>query len=541
MIRPRPQLYASKQQIHRPSRIARQQQQQQQQQPGVVQCTKSHRILTGAAVVSLLLLLGYAGVQFTTYTLQIRRDTEVRRKRSSSRDRNEWHLQQLASVFSEIVSLHAKGDRLRANRTTALGDSTISSQYSIPLLDRSFFSRPPLLSTNPISVWKRRSRQSQRRQRKFASASKATTYFQCRLQTRPFHQWSLARIVVFQRNGGKQLSAFMTHYLHVLPPDAIVIVDHESDPHSATVRSLLPYYASLGVHVWNCEGDYEHGRAAMWTMVSSVYQWDSTFLFPTDIDELVTVVKPSQFWSSPLQKDKARISLEWDTTSFYASLAGLLNKTSGKPFKMLFAEPIPGDCPVADGTGSSVLDTANASSPSEIHSNQRRHFLSPVCELSHVLFDASRLQPFGCLHKCFARGYDFVQTDMGNHVLVTQRTVDVAPTKKPTYNVAKNCEKDGLEAWFETSNLLLLHMQKLEFADWMLHYIRGASMHGYTANNCTGKSLASHYCDQWVEFQRANFSIDALRPIYSARFCPAVENDPTVVPIHHVFSHACDV
>jgi hypothetical protein len=532
----RSRLYASGQRTHRPSRVARQQR--------VVQCLKSHRILAGAAVVGSAVLFGYAGVRLTNYILQIRRDTEVRRKRSASRARNEWHLQQLASVFSEIVSLHAKGDRLHANRTSAFTDSTTNStQYAPPILDRSFFSRPPLLSTNPVSVLKRRNRRSQQRQRKFASASKVTTYFQCVLQTRPFHQWSLARIVVFQRNGGKQLSAFMTHYLHVLPPDAVVIVDHESDPHSTTVRSLLPYYASLGVHIWKCEGDYEHGRATMWSMVSSVYQWDSAFLFPTDIDELVTVVKPSASWSSPLQKDKARISLEWDTTSFYASLAGLLNKTSGKPFKMLFAEPIPGDCPVADamGTGSSVQDTANDSSPSEVHSNQRHRFLSPVCELSHILFDASRLKPFGCLHKCFARGNDFVQTDMGNHVLVTQRTVDVAPAKKPTYNVAKNCEKDGLEAWFETSNLLLLHMQKLEFADWMLHYIRGASMHGYTVKNCTGKSLASHYCDQWLEFQRANFSIDALRPIFSARFCPVVvQNDPTVVPIHHVFSHACD-
>jgi hypothetical protein len=155
--------------------------------------------------------------------------------------------------------------------------------------------------------------------------------------------------------------------------------------------------------------------------------------------------------------------------------------------------------------------------------------------------------PFSCMHKNFCRGPDFVQTDLGNHFLATNWTVSKVPTLGfSDYNVWSLCGKDGVYQWFEPSSLVLLHLQRLEFADWFLHYLRGASMHGYTKFNASTPvsacpNNARHYCEQWIEFERYDFNVDALRPVYQVRFCPSADalSSPGLWPIANVFDHAC--
>jgi hypothetical protein len=131
------------------------------------------------------------------------------------------------------------------------------------------------------------------------------------------------------------------------------------------------------------------------------------------------------------------------------------------------------------------------------------------------------------MNKCFCRRPDFVQADLGNHYLVTNWTASTVPTLDFSgYNVLSLCGKDGVNQWFEVRTILLgaVAFATLEFADWFLHYLRGASMHGYTRFNASTPvsacpDLARHYCEQWIEFERYDFNVDALRPIYQKLFC----------------------
>jgi Glycosyl transferase family 2 len=395
-------------------------------------------------------------------------------KRAASEVLNSWYMEQLSVTKQKIEQ--ERGVEV--------------------LLGTSFFTRPPLITTKPVS---------------FKSNNTTKMPYECSLQSQHQHQWALARIVLFQRNGGKQLSAFIRHYLHVLPADALVVIDHESDPESWT-SSLLNHFAAQGIHVWKCAGSYEFSREYMWSKITSVYKDDSEFVFPVDVDELITV---------PVQGGNTeQDGLTWGRNTFYEALTDLKEKFSGKAFKFELAEPIPADC----------------------HFSASASFPSPVCELEHVnrRLAGSR---WGCMDKCFARGRDFVKTDLGNHYLVTHRTVAKAPQMKHAgYNIIKMCTEDGIDDWYETSNLVLLHMQKLEFSDWVLHYLRGAAAHGFSVpgNNCSiaPSAIASHYCQGWHEFQQNYFSPDILRKIYTQRFCPP-PNSPGLSSIKEVFAHSC--
>jgi hypothetical protein len=320
-------------------------------------------------------------------------------------------------------------------------------------------------------------------------------------------------MVVFQRNGGKQLVTWVTHYSHVLPPDALVLIDHAStDPWTL---SLLHEYAMLGIHVWHCpSGSYEYGREKMWSTIARVYQYDSAFIFPLDVDELVTIhdkadsiaLDESKHENTMTSDTKRQRRLVWDTHSFYHALDRLA--TSGKPFKMEQADVVPGDCHLLpDDTGSPNVDPEKASP-----STRKMLFPSLVCPVTDAPMSTQPI-PVSCMHKNFCRGPDFVQTDLGNHFLATNWTVSKVPKLKHSgYNIVSRCEKAGVYQWYEPSSLVLLHLQRLEFADWILHYLRGASMHGYTKFNASTPvsacpNVARHYCEQWIEFQRYDLTV----------------------------------
>jgi hypothetical protein len=359
--------------------------------------------------------------------------------------------------------------------------------------------------------------------------------YKCSLHTNATHKWSKARMVLFQRNGGKQLATWVKHYSHVLPPDALVLIDHEStDPWT---KSLLQKYASLGSHVWHCKGSYENGRATMWSSIARVYQHDSDYIFPLDVDELVTI-NDNSYSMSETETDTTTIitsdtkrqrRLVWDAHSFYHALDRL--STAGKPFKMEQVDVVPGDCHLPS---------------SYIRHDQDQLFPSPVCALTHAVRKTEPI-PYGCMDKNFCRGPDFVQTDMGNHFLVTNRTATKVPDLQSRgYNIFERCQQDGIYQWYEPSPLVVLHMQRLEFTDWFLHFVRGASMHHYTTHDklnqtACSTALAPHYCYQWLEFMHHGFNIDAIRPKFQYRYCPRADalSSPGLSPIANVFDHAC--
>jgi hypothetical protein len=77
-------------------------------------------------------------------------------------------------------------------------------------------------------------------------------------------------------------------------------------------------------------------------------------------------------------------------------------------------------------------------------------------------------------------------------------------------------------------------------------------MHGYTGyhndDNASAAAchtaLAQHYCEQWLEFARYEFNMDALRPVYQERYCPDDDATnawwaPRLSPIANIFEHAC--
>jgi len=80
--------------------------------------------------------------------------------------------------------------------------------------------------------------------------------YQCILQSSSKHQWALARIIVFQQDGGEQLKNLLTHYGQVLPYDSIVVIDHQGQ--DGATAALLNEYSLYGVHVWRCEGKWKH-------------------------------------------------------------------------------------------------------------------------------------------------------------------------------------------------------------------------------------------------------------------------------------------
>jgi hypothetical protein len=479
---------------------------------------------------TLLILITIVGSGIMFLYGSLLRATTTNAQEDVERQLNEWHLRQL-SIVRDGDEIHTLPQHQRSPQSPSL---------SKPPLDVSLFSRPPLKPTLPTQ-FEHTAKVSDPNQSPYICRLYQPKGKENTTTNSATHQWAFARMVVFQKNGGKQLVTWVTHYSHVLPPDALVLIDHAStDPWTL---SLLHEYAMLGMHVWHCpSGSYEYGRPNMWSTIARVYQHDSAFIFPLDVDELVTVhdnADSIENGNTMTSDPKRSRRLVWDTHSFYHALNGL--GTSGKPFKMEHADVAPGDCHLPLDT----IQTKPAPFAQRPPPPLRALFPSPVCAVTYAIH-ATPIWDV-CMNKCFCRGPDFVQTDLGNHFLATNWTVSKVPTLHfSDYNVVHLCEQDGVNQWFEPSSLVLLHLQRLEFADWFLHYLRGASMHGFTNFNASTPisdcpNAARHYCEQWIEFERYDFNVDALRPVYQARFCPSADAlaSPEVWPIANVFDHGC--
>ena len=306
----------------------------------------------------------------------------------------------------------------------------------------------------------------------------------CHLASTAHVQQSTVRIIIFQRDSGTQLLRALRHYSEVLPPSSIVIIDHLGD--DSYTASVINSYAILGVHVWRCVGQFVKRKAMLWSEVIKVYSPYSDFVFPVDVDELLTV------------KGDADV-LEWSSHALRAALAELSD--TGKPFKMQWASSVPHDCPI------SVIDNARV-----------RIELSEFCLIRFL--SKSGLD---CQSKCFARGKDFIETHQGNHLILTtgyrNRSSQAGLESKGRFA----CSQERLADLYEVNTrFVLAHIQQLNFGQWVSHVLRGATDYQFNklpqGAKCHGRG--AHYCRAYQQMTAVNFSYLELHKQYTKQLCP---------------------
>jgi Glycosyl transferase family 2 len=324
--------------------------------------------------------------------------------------------------------------------------------------------------------------------------------YECALQTPPKHAKTLARVILFQRDGRNQLRDFVTHYTKALPYNSLVIMDHEgSDDYT---QSLLKDYGAMGAHIWRCKGSFK-AKAIMWTQVTRVYAPDSGFVFPVDVDELLAVQSE--------QQQQQVVGLEWSTESLKGALAKL--SRSGKPYKMNWIESVPSECHVHMPHTQVQLRKA---------AEDEGIYASDMCDIQFV-----KTKEVGCMDKTFARGIQFFKTDTGNHYGGTR--------KHPMLSKAL-CDEKGLTNVYEMSTLALIHLKEKTFEDWLVHGLRGATDRGFHQIfdiDCNEVEQSLHYCKKWEKITKAKFSPYELRKVYVEDVCPQPEDE--LMPVLETF------
>jgi hypothetical protein len=363
----------------------------------------------------------------------------------------------------------------------------------------------------------------------------------CRLQSNhTFHQHTLARIVVFQRDGGTQLADLMAHYSQVLEMDEIVLIDHQgNDPFTA---SLLQQYDSMGAHIWRCDGPWKD-KGTMWTDVVLVYANDSDFIFPLDVDELLAIkqqkINSTDTKTLPTPQSE---NLVWNKDAFVSALNRSALKSDGRAFKIetYHALPVPFDCPIL---GTMDMPT---SSP-----NDERHHLpvtkGNLCRIGYLNrpaipeIDPRKLQlvrrfqsaphRLSCDDKCFSVGKNFYKTDKGNHHLLTHTHNNVKTWVK--------CKGYTLDYYLD-SDFVMIHVQSISFESWFQHGLRAETENFHLPESgCipTPGHHSWHWCKFWVDFRNANYSVSIMKEHYLREKCPT--STGSLYPLNSVLGAMC--
>ena len=319
----------------------------------------------------------------------------------------------------------------------------------------------------------------------------------CKLTSQASHSRTLARVVLFQRDGRHQLRDFVSHYTKVLSYNSLVIMDHEGvDEYT---KSLLNVYGEKGAHIWQCYGEFK-GKANLWSQVTKLYGPDSGFIFPVDVDELMAV--------------QVGDALQWSYQALKNALAPL--SRSGKPFKMNWLESVPAEC--------------------HPHMRYKPDFKEDVssapmlCDIQYV-----KSKEMDCMDKAFSWGGHFLKTDTGNHYGGTLRFPEIS------HHFA--CRESREVTWsiYDQSTIVLVHLKEKTFEDWLVHGLRGATDRGFTDikdienTDCETVKEPHHYCHKWQKIARTNFSPYELRKVYTKDICP--ESRQELLPVHDTF---CD-
>ena len=298
-----------------------------------------------------------------------------------------------------------------------------------------------------------------------------------RLSTQPMGHAKF-RIVVYQKQGGQQLIDLIVHYLQALTYDEIVVVANED----GKILETTPVYKELiskGIHLWQCIGSRDE-KGDLWTQVVTQYKDTSDFLQPTDVDEYLALLSPTN-----------STSLLWDRTSLHAALDEL-PLSNGRPYKTLDSKPTPHDC---ENGGDMVKKK-----PLDLLKYQPLH-----CKLSGFSKPKDN-----CYNKVFFRGSEFTETDLGNHF--------------GSIKFLNACEKEGLEAGFQPTSFVLIHYQTLDFHDWLVHALRMATDAKFNRldldDKCPkGHDKPWHSCVIFRELVDLNFSLYGIRELYHNKGC----------------------
>ncbi len=282
------------------------------------------------------------------------------------------------------------------------------------------------------------------------------------------------RIVVYQKQGGQQLVDILVHYLQALTYDEIVVIANED----GDVLEDTPMYKEFmlkGIHLWQCLGT-RNDKGVLWTQVIEQYKEASDFIQPTDVDEYLALVSPTD-----------DTSLVWDRPSLHSALDEL-PVSNGKPYKTLDSKPVPLDCIESPGdNGFQHLK------------HQARH-----CNIAG--FSEAK---GGCYNKNFYRSEHFKEVDIGNHYGVVDSI--------------KKCEKEGIEAAFEPTKFVLVHYQTLDFQDWLVHALRmatDAEFNKLVLDECPeGHNKPWHSCAIFKQFLDVKFDLYKMRELYKNKMC----------------------
>lgn len=364
--------------------------------------------------------------------------------------------------------------------------------------------------------------------------------YECRLVPRNNERFEslsttkdLATLVLFQSNGGHQLQRFVAHHAGVVGMERIVIIDHQRNRSLADPRteSLLAEHHRQGADVWRCNGSFQR-KAEMWTSVIRRYLNSSQFVFPLDVDELIAVKvrvpgdgdnndncnssnnsnKNGVVSSSPTE------SLRWNAADFKASLDKLPDE--GHMFKTEVGQTLPVDCSIDGWNGAADADAATGR----------------TAMIEYVGRTKTKLP--GRMDKVFFRTKDFDYTEKGNHWGSTHRYRKHGEAFKKLYN--RTLFQPSVDPAMHTG-IYLLHVQVVNFGDWLIHALRGAS--DVSVNklppddlvDCKSLKESVHYCYLWNDIVlNTGFDPNKMRELYRRSVCRAIMDSTDPFPVGHL-------
>jgi len=361
---------------------------------------------------------------------------------------------------------------------------------------------------------------------------------------------NLATLVLFQSNGANQLQNFMAHHTRVVGTEYVVIVDHQSertlaDPETA---ALLEKYNLLGSDIWQCDGSFDY-KGNMFSEVIHQYTDSSEFVFPLDVDEFITVkIKKKTQGASTWDQYEDEI-LSWNANDFSNSLKSLPDSES--PFKFEQGDVLPADCgdpydrwqyyvgQTLHGVpfdNTSVYPTTTISQYPE----------GPLQKVKYAGRDPTKKAR--CIGKAFMRGKDFNLTDKGNHIGATHKysfkdVRDGCLYKNITTHApgkGAKTETVKLPGKGQTSGLFLLHLNALNFEEFLMHALRGASdmnLNKFPNPNpeCKDIQTSVHYCQLWNRVMATEFNPRKMKAWYRETLCRSIVAYNTPFPINHLF------
>jgi len=364
---------------------------------------------------------------------------------------------------------------------------------------------------------------------------------------------NLATLIVFQSNGASQLQNFMAHHTSVVGTEHVVIVDHQSDRTLADLETvaLLENYNILGSDIWQCDGSFNY-KGKMWSEVIHQYTHSSEFVFPLDVDELITVKVKKGIQAAGTWDQYEDEILSWNANDFSNSLDALPD--SEKPFKFEQGDVLPADCgdpydkwQYYDREGKLrgvAINNTSVYSTTMISQYAKR----PIQEVKYAGRRTARSAQSS--DKVFMRSKDFSQTDKGNHFGATHKyskraVQNESRLKNITTHVPGKGERNEtvkLAGKDQTSGLFLLHLQALNFEEFLMHALRGASDMNYNQfpnpnpnPECKRNETSVQYCQLWAKLVATEFNPRKMKAWYREKICRPIVAYKTPFPINHLF------